>query len=532
MEIKNIDKIILDSLKKRGLSEDEIHSLVNHDMKLFDPFLLKNMKKTCERIFQAKMNKEKIIIFGDYDVDGSMAATILIDFLKKIKFEVDYYIPKREEGYGFSIAAIKKFIDNDVKLIISVDTGITAIKEINYAQENGVDVIITDHHLLGKEVPKAYAIINPLQKGCKSPFKKLSGGGLSLFLVRALNYYSHKKHNTKKENLDDYYIYAMFSTIADVVDLYQDNRVIVKYGLSILDKSNNPAIKSLMKLKNFYNKPSSLDIAFQVTPIINAAGRLENASLILKAFLEKDIDKAHEKMKELLFLNEKRKEITKDSMADIIDEAKESEDKVIVIAKESIHEGITGILAARVSEETNKPALVISIGEKSSKGSARTGGYNIKALMDLSDNLFLNFGGHPNAAGFSIEKNKINKLRKELNKNYKDEVKVLEKYDFELKENFIDENMLRSLKTFEPYGKGIQPFKIKIDLNWDDFHIRYLKKEHILLNSKKDNLKILIFYYKKFNPNLEEKKISLIGDVSVERNDIKVLTSSIEILEK
>lgn len=520
------------ALLRRNKSEEWIRSLTK-DNDLFNPLLLKGMKKSVYRIMSALEEKEKITIFGDYDVDGCMATLILVDFLKSVGANVDYYIPDRTEGYGLSMENIGYLINEGTKLLISVDTGITAVDEINYAENQGMNVIITDHHLLSDQIPNAYAIINPLQDGCKSPFKKLSGAGISFYLIRALRALLVKQKYTVP-SLMDYIVFAMISTVADVVPLVKDNRTIVKEGLKALYKNNNIALQEILRVKNFYNAPSSQDIAFQIAPLINAAGRMESAKIILELFLESDETKVKEKVTNLFKLNDDRKILTKDFKNKYEEKARNTKDKILVIASEKIPEGLTGVLAAKFSELSHRPCLVISFENSKTigKGSARSFGIDIKKILDESSDLFLKFGGHPEAAGFSIQKKNIDKLKKNFDQvsliDFRNDNQTLEK-DIDFSEDFLTEEFMNSVELLEPFGKELEPLKMEVEINSADFSLRVLKDEHYLLTHNTLPLKILIFYFKEHHQDLINQKFSVIGNISKERSQLKLLTEKVKI---
>lgn len=416
-----------------------------------DPALLKDAPKTAKRIAQAIRNGEKIAVVGDYDVDGVVSTAVAIDFFRQIKYPLTTVIPNRfKDGYGVSKSVLER-IDADV--IVTVDNGITAIEAANICKERGCDLLITDHHNPPLELPDAYAIVNPKQKGCNYPFKEICGAEV-IWLVLALL----KRELGAKIDMGSFLDILSIAIIADIMPLVDINRALVKEGLKRLSRSRRPA--SII-IHDFLNKSSitSEDIAFIIAPRLNSAGRLEDASIALDFLTAKTTMQAYEYFEKLGMLNERRKEIETDSLNEALKLIGNSDDDIIVVAKEGWHEGVVGIIASRLVNRFKKPAIVLSIDGEDAKGSARSlGEVDIFALIDQNNSFLEKFGGHKMAAGLSLKRKNIEAFKKAINKS----AKALPKEAFTPKEeifgildpNVIDFELLKLIERFEPYGEA------------------------------------------------------------------------------
>ncbi|RKD34650.1 single-stranded-DNA-specific exonuclease RecJ [Thermohalobacter berrensis] len=457
----NISELIAKILLNRGLeSSEECQMFLEADIdRLNDPFLLKDMDKAVNRIKKAIDNRENIWIYGDYDVDGITSTSILKLFFKKLGIEVNYYIPDRlKEGYGLNKDAIDYIALNKGQLIITVDCGISSIKEINYCKEIGVDIIVTDHHQCPKDIPKALAVINPNREDCMYPFKKLAGVGVAFKLIQALS----KELNIELDYNEILPIVAT-GTVADVVSLLGENRIIVKNGLKLMQKTTNKGIKALIDVTGLANKKiSSGHIGFVLGPRINAAGRVGFASSGVELLTTDDEYKAKELAKKLNDENNKRQQIE----AKILDEAEEiiksdknyHKEKVLVIASENWHSGVIGIVSSRITEKYYKPSILISIEDGEGKGSARSiSSFNIYDALSRCKELFNTFGGHKQAAGLSISKDKINIFRNKINEiaeNLMTEEDLIPEIevDCEVSLDNITIKIIKDLEKLEPFG--------------------------------------------------------------------------------
>lgn len=436
---KYIDDIKVESIKRRFAISDflaKVISTLDVDLDtiprflkpkvkyLNDPFLLNDMALCVDRIMDAIEKKERIVIFGDYDVDGVTSTAVLYDFLKHIHGVVDFYIPNRiDEGYGLSQTAIDKVLDLKPDLMITVDCGITSIDEVYYIKSKGVDVIITDHHECKDDLPVAYGIINPMRKDSTYPFKYLAGVGVVLKLVTAL---------CIKADLKDYYLKYMdivaLGTIADVVSLTHENRVIVKYGLKKMKKFPNLGIRELIKVSGLKGKKmTTADVGFGLAPRINAAGRLGDAKKCVVLFTTKNENKALEianMLEEENKLRQKKEQDILEAAVKKIEDGNLCDDKVIVLAGQDWHKGVIGIVASRITSKYFKPCVVLTIKDGIANGSARSvKGFNMFGAIDSCNDILIAFGGHEMAAGLTLSEEYIEDLRKRLNDYAKDWLK-------------------------------------------------------------------------------------------------------------
>ncbi len=411
---------------------------------------------------------KKILIVGDYDVDGVMSTYVLYKALRRCNAIVSYHIPDRiTEGYGINESIIRKAAEDNIDIIITCDNGISAIEQIKLAKELGLTVIITDHHDIpfiedeeGKRtyvVPPGDCIVNPKQDDCKYKFKKLCGAGVAFKLIEKL-YEAYGYENEVEELLQ----YIAVATVCDVVDLVDENRVIVKKGLEIINNTSNIGLQSLFKATGIADKSITVySLGFVVGPSINASGRLEQAMWALKLLLEENPEKADELAEKLHELNKDRQELTKEGLEEaikIIEENNMSEDKVLVVYLPDVHESIAGIIAGRIREKYNLPAIVLTKGHDGAKGSGRSiEEYNMYEELIKCKDLLGKFGGHPMAAGMSIPIENIDSFRNRLNEitTLTDE-DVLPKVsiDMPLMLNAINYNLIDQISLLEPYGKG------------------------------------------------------------------------------
>jgi single-stranded-DNA-specific exonuclease len=409
-------------LKNRGIREEDREKFLNPSYEdLYDPFLLKDMERTCVRVFEAIEAKEKIVIYSDYDCDGIPAAVIMYDFFTKVGYEnFLVYIPDRhDEGYGLHKDAIDEFIKDNVKLLITFDLGITAVAEVALAQASGIDVIITDHHLPQGHIPRAYAIINPKQKGCHYPDKMLCGAGLAFKLVQALikKYGEYFKINNGWEKwlLD----MAGLATLADQVPLVDENRVLAYYGLKVLQKARRPGLAELFRKAGVnMSSLSEEDVTFTLAPRLNAASRMASPMRAFEVLATQDVVQAKTLADHLAKINDERKQIVAHIMKDVKHTlAKREEKPLIVIGNPKWRVGVLGLVASKVAEEYKKPVFVWgSEGSDVIRGSCRSfGDINLVSLMtSLPENSLMEFGGHTSAGGFSVSHEEIHFLEERL----------------------------------------------------------------------------------------------------------------------
>jgi len=458
----NIPPVIATILLNRGV-ENIAQFIHPTEDALIDPFLMLGMQKATERIIEAIKNNEKIAIYGDYDVDGITSTAIMVKFLRSHKADVAYYIPDRlEEGYGINMSAIDKIAETGVTLLITVDCGITAVKEIEYAKEKGIDTIITDHHECKDEIPDAYCLINPKQPACQYPFKKLAGVGVAFKLLQALTL---EMHFHMRELIDEYADLVAIGTVADVMPLVGENRIIVKKGLELLAYTMNKGIRALAEIADInLAGVQTGTIGFSIAPRINAAGRMGDPRCAVELLLATDDMSARKYAEQLDRENRERQEteinILEDAINMIENDLSIQDDYVIVLAHKNWHHGIIGIVASKISERFHKPCILISTDEKMGKGSGRSiRSFNLfKALEHCQDTLH-KFGGHDLAAGLSILPEKIEQFRKTINDYAKstlsdEDFTPLLFLDSELPAQYINMNTAERLSILEPYGMG------------------------------------------------------------------------------
>ncbi len=465
-------------LYNRGFTDTEkAWQFIKKETVMFhDAFKLKDMDKAVARIMQAIENKEKIIIYGDYDVDGVTSVSILYMYLRDRGATVSYYIPSRTgEGYGINPTAIESLVAGGLNLLITVDTGITAVEETEYAKTQGVDVIITDHHECRNELPNAVAVINPRREDCDYPFKELAGVGVVFKLLCALECTYAQKGEGDKDYLraicDRYADLIAIGTVADVMPLVDENRLIVSIGLSkienkrrvgleaLFEKSANPNDKKYPKKKK---KITSTLISYVIAPRINAAGRISNATRAVELFLTESMPKALEIAEELCSINRERQSeennIIEQAYKKIHEEHDFDKDLIIVLAEENWHNGVIGIVSSRITEHYNLPSILISYDGETGKGSGRSiKGLNIvDALVHCSD-LLLKYGGHELAAGLSIERSKVPEFKERINAYAREHLKgdslvTSVDIDCELQTKDLNLEFAEELYLLEPYG--------------------------------------------------------------------------------
>ena len=450
-----LDKKIIQILYNRGFkTEEEIRKFLNNDINnLKDPFLMLNMEAVVERIILSIKNQEKVLIFGDYDTDGIGAVSILYNFLITKNPNVTTYIPNRlEDGYGLSCPCIDKIaIKEKPNLIITVDCGISCNKEVDYIKDMGIDIIVTDHHQLPSQLPNCLILSPKLDQ--KYNFDGLCGAGVAFKLIQALCF----KFN---ENFERFLPICAISTIADIVPLIDDNRIIVKEGLKRLEKlpiGVKFLIKNIFKdLKNI----SSTDIAFKLAPRLNSTGRLDDANISLNLFVSNDLKLINKSLEQIEYINEKRKNIC----AKIFDEAQEilekekNFDNVIILYKEDWDIGVLGIAAAKLCEEFNKPTILFGKCGNELKGSGRSvGNIDIFKVFSACEKVLINFGGHTKAGGLSLEEKNLNKFKcmasSFLQNAYSvKDYEVVKEYDLELEAKDITPEFVENLSLLEPFG--------------------------------------------------------------------------------
>ncbi|NQT33449.1 MAG: single-stranded-DNA-specific exonuclease RecJ [Candidatus Omnitrophica bacterium] len=426
-----------------------------------DPFLMKDMDRSVSRIKKAIDAKEKILIYGDYDVDGVTSVALLSDIFDKLGANYETFIPNRlEDGYGLNIRAIALARDHGTKLIVTVDCGINSVEEVECANKYGIDVIITDHHVVkGSERPPAYAIIDPHQSDCSYPFTALAGVGVTYKLARALM-------RGKEEEVDEHLDLVALGTIADVVPLTGENRILGKAGLKKIANTNKPGLKALMEIaKVDPEKLTCRHIGFMLAPRINAMGRVGSANMALDLLVCKDMTEARRLARVLDGENKNRQEIEKVIVKQAVEKVKSTMDpekeKVIVVADDDWHPGVIGIVASRLVDEFNKPAILISLKGDTGKGSGRgVAGFDLFQAIDKAEEHLITFGGHKQACGIKIKKENIGSFRDAINEAapscFCDEEELIPELKIDLKIPFahVGVKLINELSLLMPYGQG------------------------------------------------------------------------------
>ncbi len=442
-------------LVSRGITENEdIEQFLFCNDIMSDPYELTDMDRAVERIGVAVDNYEKIMIFGDYDADGVTSTALLYLYLVSQGANVSFYIPDRvSEGYGISCDAVRSFAQQGVNLIITVDNGISATEETVLAKELGMDVVITDHHKVGDKLPDAVAVVNPHREDCDCGFKEYAGVGVAFKLVCALE-------GDIDAVINEYADLVAIGTLADVVSVTNENRVIIKKGIEKINRNPRVGIKALKEVANFSDKEmNAASVAYSIAPRINAAGRMESAMLAAKLLMSDSISQAMEISEQIEKANRERQAVENETTQKAI-EIIETNDKikyapVIVVSGEGWHHGVIGIVASRLVTRYGKPAIVITTDGEEGKGSCRSiEGYSIYEALLSVNGMLTHFGGHTLAAGFGIKTSDIDLFRERLcsYKSTYDMPFPSLNIDFNIKPSFISNDLLSVLTMFEPYG--------------------------------------------------------------------------------
>lgn len=460
------NEIILQLLYNRGIKKkDEIERFLNPDWErdLYDPFLMKGIPEALSRIIKAKKDKEKIGLFGHFDVDGVVSMALINEMFKELGLPVSPYVPARKEGYGLTRSAVHQFHKEKVNLIITVDTGSTSFSEIKLAQRLGMDTIVLDHHQVF-EKPEAFAFVNPNQKGCRYPFKELAGVGVVFKLVQAAVSDRGFGFKNKDAFLKWRADLVALGTVCDVMPLLSENRVFSKFGLIVLNKTKRIGLKKLYQ-KARVSPPyiNPYIVSYVIGPRLNAPGRIDHASASFYLLTTSDPFLAENLAVKLENINQERQAL----LDRLLEEAKkEVEDggylnkKLIIVGKQTWPSGLIGLIAGRLKDEYTRPVIALSVGQEESKGSARSiDNFHITEALAECEECLIRFGGHKKAAGFSILTEKIEELKRRLinqaEKRLTDEdiTPVLE-IDAKINLSSVNWSLWKSLEKFEPTGLG------------------------------------------------------------------------------
>lgn len=488
----NLNKLLATILSNRGIIEEEqIRKFLNPKRSdFYDPYEMPDMKIAVDRIIKAIENKEKIIIYGDYDVDGITSVTVLKSFIEERGIKASEYIPNRlEEGYGLNKEAVKMIYEQGNQLMITVDCGISAVEEVDYANKLGLETIITDHHEPGSELPKALAVVDAKRKDNKYPFRNLAGVGVVFKLIQAIS----MRLNLEEKDYLKYLDIVCIGTISDIVPLVDENRVIVKLGLKLVKQTRNLGLRSILQMAG-YNKIDSTTVSFGVAPRINACGRMGHQEDALKLFLSKDENEVKQLTQKLDEYNKKRQEIEKNIYNDAIkqiNEKKLDERNTIIVSGENWHHGVIGIVSSKITELYFKPSILLCEEGEIGKGSGRSiPGFDLyEALTECKESIE-KFGGHSMAIGINVKKEKFEEFKEKIEeiaiKKEISKIVPILKIDAQIELNEINQKIVDSLKELEPFGEENKtPLFIIKNLKIDS--IRALSDgKHLKLTLKND----------------------------------------------
>ena len=488
----NVSEIVAHLLVLRGITTFEEAKLffrpeISH---LHDPLLMKNMQKAVDRIQTVISNGEKVLVYGDYDVDGTTSVAMMYSFLKKKVKEIEYYIPCRyDEGYGISLKGIDYAKDNNFALIIALDCGIRAVNQVDYANKKGVDFIICDHHNPGEKVPEAVAILNPKQIDCDYPYKELSGCGVGFKLIQAFS----KQNNIDFSEIMEYLDLLTVSIGADIVPMTGENRVFSFYGLQQINKTPRVGLKALMEIANKTKDVTITDVVFGVAPRINAAGRIEHAKKAVEILVETDYAKAKLFADKIEGNNTTRKGLDKSITMEAL-EMIDVKKKSTVVHSEHWHKGVVGIVASRLIETHYKPTIVLAEKDGILTGSARSvHDFDLYSAIAKCEHLCEKFGGHKYAAGLSIKKENlpqfIDAFEKSVSESItEDQLTPKINIDKVIDIDAVDDKLYRIIKQFSPFGpKNLSPIFVSKGVI-DNGYGRQVgeDKTHLRINAKKN----------------------------------------------
>ena len=454
----SVDLLISKILIQRGVNNfDKAKKFFRPKLDdLYDPFLMKDMDIAVDRIQKAISKKEKILVYGDYDVDGVTSVALVYSYLIKNYSNIIKYIPDRyKEGYGISIEGIDYARSEKVKLIISLDCGITAFDKIDYANELEIDFIICDHHIPLENIPNAVAVLDPKRKDCNYPFKELCGCGIGFKLIQALNIVNNRPFDDLKLYLD----LVSIAIAADIVPLIDENRILSFYGIEQINKNPRVGLREMINSVN--SKIKINDLVFRIAPRINSSGRMDKAMKSVELLIQKNVKYINELSKKIEFFNTERRikqEIMINEAIEEIDNKKDKNTFSITVYKEDWHKGIIGIVASKLVDYYYKPTIVLTKSENLIAGSVRSvKGLNIYNVLKKCKNVLTQFGGHKYAAGLTLKKNKLDEFKKLFEENVKSSISEDQRirsinYDSEIKFDDINNKLYRILDQLAPFG--------------------------------------------------------------------------------
>ena len=491
----NINPILSNLLLQRGIKNfEEAKKFFRPELShLHDPFLMRDMTKAIDRIEEAFINKEKILVYGDYDVDGSTAVSLVYSFFKRFYNYVDYYFPCRyAEGYGISFKGIDYAKENGFTLIIALDCGIKGNDKIDYANERGIDFIICDHHRPGDELPNAVAVLDPKRLDATYPFDELSGCGIGFKLVQAFAL----RNNIPFSELEQYLDLCVISIAADIVPILEENRVLSYYGLKILNTNPRPGIKAILELANVKKDLTISDIVFTIGPRINAAGRIENARHALDLLLTTNKLDAFNSGEGIDVFNKERKtldtSITEHALGIIRDDEINLSKKSTVLFHPEWHKGVLGIVASRLIDKYYRPTIVLTLSNEMITGSARSvKGFDIYNAIESCADLLEQFGGHKYAAGLMLKPENMDAFTErfeEIVSNTIEDWMLTAEVDIDTEINLkeISPSFFKILKQFSPFGPGNMTPVFKSANVYDNGFAKVVGSNHLKLTLKQN----------------------------------------------
>lgn len=537
-ESLKVDGIIARLLRQRGILDfDQARTFFRPELhQLHDPFLMKGMHLAVDRILLAISRNEKVLIFGDYDVDGTTAVSLVYSFFKEHIANIGYYIPDRyKEGYGISFKGIDFAHENGYSLIIALDCGIKANDKVDYANERNIDFIICDHHLPGDELPKAHAILDQKQVDCPYPYKELSGAGIGFKLIQAFSI----AENLPEEKCHDYLDLVATSIAADIVPITGENRVMAYYGLNRINDQPRPGIQALLNINQLKSPVTISTLVFTLGPRINAAGRIEHGSKSVELLTCEDIAQANEFAKAINETNTQRRDldlgITTEAFSMLDNDPDVGNKRSTVLFNEKWHKGVIGIVASRLIEKYYRPTIVLTESDGRITGSARSvREYDVYSAIEKCSDLLEQFGGHKFAAGLTLKKENVEAFRQKFETVVagsitKDQLLQKIEIDAEIGLHEISDKFLRILKQFAPHGPEnmIPLFCIRsvYDTGWGQvFSNNHLKLE--LFQKSNPNIRFQALAYDKGDyVNFFQRKIPMDIVFKIQENEYKGVTT-------
>jgi len=502
----NISTMLAGLLAQRKVSNfDEAKSFFRPRLSdLHDPFLMKDMDRAIYRIERALRNREKILVYGDYDVDGTTAVALVYTFLKSLSGDVGFYIPDRyTEGYGVSKAGIDYAEQNKFKLIIALDCGIKAVENIGYAAQKNIDFIVVDHHRPGEHLPPAFAILDPKRDDCNYPYKELSGCGLGFKLIQAFS----KKNHMPFKRLEKFLDLVVVSIAADIVPITGENRILAYYGLKLINSNPRPGFTAILHYSNIYKKTeinyveeefafnrklSISDLVFLIGPRINAAGRMENGKNSVELLISKNLETAIEKAEQVNQFNTERRnldmQVTQHALELLKNDPIQKFKKSTIVFHPDWHKGVLGIVASRLTEHYYRPTIILTQSNGLITGSARSvKDFDIYNAIDQCIELLEHFGGHKYAAGLSIKAEKFPAFKEKFESivasTIEDHLLIPEiSIDARIKLNNISSKFFKVLKQFAPFGPGNMTPVFLTENVVDTGYASIVGKNHLKLN--------------------------------------------------